>query len=357
MEERLYVEQLIAGSFVKYNRLSELIFNSFAGSTCTEINLFIDLNSVLKPMYSIDRWAYKSQSPYEIAATVINMCGHYRAFFKGLGVSTNIYIIYGLNCPNANSTYVSGYNSKFINSYIKKPDTTAMIEENLKILNIMCQYLPRIYFFDIGDCEVSSMIDYIITATNSKARGLENIVVTKDVLALQLIPEHDVRVLRPIKTKHGDESYITWNANLWPSFITLYRKDKDPKIRISNTFFPNVLAMTKVPERSMYSVFPVSKAIKAIDAGVRSGFLDETKFYNQATLNTALVAMDIRCNTAELEMRYRAINTHFQSTFVLPIEKPEFKKLRLIDLDDPASLKEIISKFFELTPIDLDRLR
>ena len=67
--------------------------------------------------------------------------------------------------------------------------------------------------------------------------------------------------------------------------------------------------------------------------------------------------MDIRCNTAELEMRYRAINTHFQSTFVLPIEKPEFKKLRLIDLDDPASLKEIISKFFELTPIDLDRLR
>ena len=48
---------------------------------------------------------------------------------------------------------------------------------------------------------------------------------------------------------------------------------------------------------------------------------------------------------------------YLNCTFVLPIEKPEFKKLRLIDLDDPASLKEIISKFFELTPIDLDRLR
>ena len=132
MEERLYIEQLIAGSFVKYNRLSEIIFKSFQGSNCTEINLFIDLNSVLKPMYSIDKWTYKSQGQYEIAATVINMCGHYRSFFRGLGVNTNIYIIYGLNCPNVNNTYVSGYNSKFINSYIKKPDTTAMIEENLK---------------------------------------------------------------------------------------------------------------------------------------------------------------------------------------------------------------------------------
>ena len=61
MEERLYIEQLIAGSFVKYNRLSELIFKSFQGSSCTDINLFIDLNSVLKPMYSIDKWTYKSQ--------------------------------------------------------------------------------------------------------------------------------------------------------------------------------------------------------------------------------------------------------------------------------------------------------
>lgn len=356
MEERLYIEQLIAGSFVKYNRLSELIFKSFQGSSCTEINLFIDLNSVLKPMYSIDKWTYKSQGQYEISATVINMCGHYRAFFRGLGVNTNIYIIYGLNCPSVNNTYVSGYNSKFINSYIKKPDTTAMIEENLKILNIMCQYIPHVYFFDIGDCEVSSMIDYLINTTNSRARGLENVVVTKDILALQLIPEHDVRVLRPIKTKNGDESFITWNANLWPSFINLYRKDKDPQIRISNTFFQNVLAMTKVPERSMYAVFPISKAIKAIDAGVRTGFLDETKFYNQATLNTALTAMDIQCNTADLEMRFRAINTHFQSTYVLPLEKPEFKRLRLVDLDDPVSLKEIVSKFFVNTPIDLDRL-
>ena len=356
MEERLYLEQLIAGSFVKYNRLSELIFKAFAGSNCIEINLYIDLNSVLKPMYSIDRWTFKSQGKYEIAATVINMCGHYRAFFKGLGVATNIYIIYGLNCPNINNTYVKGYNSKFISSYIKKQDTTAIIEENLEVLNIMCQYLPRIYFFDIGDCEVSSMIDYLITATNSKARGIESIVVTKDVLALQLIPEHDVRVLRPIKTKNGDESFITWNANLWPSFINLYRKDKDPQIRISNTFFPNVLAMTKVPERSMYSVFSVAKAIKAIDACVRSGFLDGTKFYNQATLNTALTAMDIPCNAADLEMRYRAINTHFQSTYVLPHERPEFKKLRLIDLDDPSTLKDIISKFFIAIPIDLDRL-
>ena len=37
-------------------------------------------------------------------------------------------------------------------------------------------------------------------------------------------------------------------------------------------------------------------------------------------------------------------------------EKPEFKILNLIDLDDPINLKEIVSKYFDKIPIDLDRL-
>ena len=41
------------------------------------------------------------------------MCGHYRDFFRMIGVATNIYIVYGLNCPSVNESYVKGYNEKF----------------------------------------------------------------------------------------------------------------------------------------------------------------------------------------------------------------------------------------------------
>lgn len=356
IQDAVYMEQLIAGSFVKYIRLSELITSAYAGSNCTEINLFIDLNSVLKQAYSVNAWGHKTSNRFEITSTILNMCGHYREFFRAIGVNTNIFLIYGLNCPNTNNTFVRGYNAKFVASYIKKPDLTALIEDNMSILNIISQYIPKVYFFDIGQCEVSSMVDYIIRVTNSKQRGIENIIISKDVLMLQMIPEHDVRVIRPVKNKNGDESYITWNANLWPSFIHNYRKNKEPSIIVSNTFFQNVLAMTSVPERGMYSLFSIPKVLKFIDVAVKSGFINGDQFYNQSTLNTVLTAMDIQCNTAELEMRFKAINTHFQSQYVLPLEKPEFKRLRLIDLEDIDTLKNIINKYFPNTPIDLDRL-
>ena len=353
------IEQMIAGSFVKYNRLSKIIEETYFGSQATELNLFIDLNSILKPLYSIDAWSYKYKHIYEIAATIINMCGHYRSFFKYLGVSTNIYLIYGLNCPTINDTFVKGYNSKFINSYIKKPDITELISSNLFILKLITQYIPKVYFFDIGNNEVSAMVDYIINYTKAEQNGIENLVISKDILMLQLVSEHNVRVLRPNKTRDdGDLSYISDKNNLIRRLCVEYRKGKNPEYNIHPCFLPNILTLVRLPERSIFGDTKISipKALKIIDQAVKNKFLNEGELYSQASMNTVLEAMDIPCNRNELDMKFKAINTHYQSTFVLLMEKPEFKRLRLIDLEDNVSLKEIVSKYFDKIPIDLDRL-
>ena len=98
------------------------------------------------------------------------------------------------------------------------------------------------------------------------------------------------------------------------------------------------------------------KSIYIVGGGAKNKFLNEGELYSQASINTVLEAMDIPCNRNELDMKFKAINTHYQSTFVLLMEKPEFKRLRFIDLDDNISLKEIASKYFDRMPIDLDRL-
>lgn len=354
------IEQMITGSFVKYTRLSKIINETYYGSNATEINLFIDLNSILKPLYSIDAWSYKYKHIYEIAATVLNMCGHYREFFKYIGVSTNIFLIYGLNCPTLNDTFIKGYNSKFINSYIKKPDITELISNNLAILKLITQYIPKIYFFDIGTNEVSAMVDYIINYISPlEQRETENLVISKDILMLQLVPEHNVRILKPNKTKEdGDLSYISDLNNLIRRFCVEYRKGREPDVNISPYFLQNILTMTRLPERSIYGDTKISipKAIHIIDQAVKNRFLVEGVLYTQSSMNTVLEAMNIQCNRNELDMKFRAINTHYQSKFILLTEKPEFKILNLIDLDDPINLKEIVSKYFDKIPIDLDRL-
>ena len=353
------IEQMITGSFVRYNRLSKIINETYYGSQATELNLFIDLNSVLKQLYSIDAWSYKYKHIYEIAGTVLNMCGHYREFFKYIGVRTYIYLIYGLNCPSVNDTFVQGYNSKFINSYIKKPDITELINNNLYIIKLISQYIPGVYFFDIGNNEVSAMVDYLINYTKSKEKGIENLVISKDILMLQLVPEHNARILRPNKTKDdGDLSYISDMNNLIRRFCVEYRKGKEPELNISPYFLQNLLTMTRLPERSIFGTTKISipKAIHIIDQGVKNRFLNEGILYTQSSMNTVLEAMDIQCNKVELDMKFKAINTHYQSTFVLLIEKPEFKRLNFVDLEDPYSLKEIVSKYFDKNPVDLDRL-
>ena len=357
-DSRIYMEQLIAGSFIRYEILYNLIMNSYAGSNCTEINLFIDLNSATKQLYSVDTWSYKRRNRYEIAATVVNMCAHYREFFRRLGVKTNIYLVYGLNCPNINTNLVKDYNSKFVNAYIKKKDIAEMMNDNLKILEYIVQNIPGIYFFNCGLNEVSAMIHHLITSL--RRPDVENIILSKDILMLQLVPEFNARVLRPLKGKENgnsiDISFIVDNNNFWQQFCTKYRKCNVPDKLVGNGFISNILAMTKVPERGLYSKMTISKAMKILDIGIQNRYINNNSIYTQSSINTVLEALDVDANKDELDLRYRAISTHYQAAYVLLNENPEFKRLRLVDLQDINGLKSIVSQYFADIPIDLDKL-
>lgn len=357
-DTKVYIEQLVSGSFIRYEVLYSLIMNSYSGSNCTEINLFVDLNSATKQLYSIDSWSYKYRNRYEMAATIINMCAHYREFFRRLGVKTNIYLIYGLNCPPINENLVKGYNSKFIGAYIKKKDTNELIADNLKVVEYITQNIPGVYFFNCGNNEVSAMIHHLISTL--KRPDVENIILSKDILMLQLIPEFNCRVLRPQKTRENDNtvdiSFIVDNNNLWEKFCTKYRNVNIPDNLIGTNFISNILAMTRVPERGLYSKLSISKVFKILNLGIANRYINNETLYTQSSINTVLEALDVSCNKDELDLRYRAISAHYQAAYVLLNENPEFKRLRLIDLQNINELKMIVSQYFSDIPIDLDRL-
>ena len=356
---KILPEQLIMGSAIKYATLSNLIAMSFAGSNCTEINLFIDMNSLLKKLYSVKEMELDNSDPYGLTAAIINLCGHYRVYFNSIGVMTNIYIIYGLNCPKMNETYIKDYNARSMADYMRKRDTTEIVNNNIRILKLLCQYLPKIHFFDIGYNETSTMVDYILkNIWLGKQINVENIILSKDVLMLQLIPSYNVRVLRPYKTpEQGDLSYIIDNNNLWQIYCANYRKTIMPKEIIPTGFFQNVLPMTRIPERNIYAMLNLGKCFTVIHSGIEVGFLqNDNRLYTQDVLNNILEAMDVPCNKPELIMRYRAVNPNYQSSYVLLMENPELKYLRLIEMNDPKSLNEICGKYFDNNPINLEAL-
>ena len=107
---KISISQIINYSYVKYDRLSELINLEYKGSNSSNINIFIDLYSILKPLYSaniiIDDYT-------EITSCIINMCAHYRYFFRSrYNVESRIYLIWSKNIPYKNKTLYPDSNIK-----------------------------------------------------------------------------------------------------------------------------------------------------------------------------------------------------------------------------------------------------
>lgn len=113
--EHVPVETILYGSFVKMDRMQQLTVNTFSNTSiasATNLNIFIDLYSVLKSIFSE---SYRTDiSDYtSITSGIVNMCSHYRTFFKRLSVRTKFYLIYSFNTCDINRKFVAGYNQKF----------------------------------------------------------------------------------------------------------------------------------------------------------------------------------------------------------------------------------------------------
>ena len=91
-DKSIPLEVFITKYFVKYNRLDQIIPYAFANSRATSIDLFIDLYGIYKGIFSRN-YVTRISDYTSFTSTLINMCCHYRTYFKLLGVTTKIFIV------------------------------------------------------------------------------------------------------------------------------------------------------------------------------------------------------------------------------------------------------------------------
>ena len=104
------IEQVVGGYNIRYDKLMELIPSYFAGSSATEINLYIDITPMIKQCCCDCNVADSKDKDIILVSSIINMCAHYRQFFKSrLGVYAHIYIVL--------SSMVTPYNKKHVKKY------------------------------------------------------------------------------------------------------------------------------------------------------------------------------------------------------------------------------------------------
>lgn len=355
--EMVSVENIIYGSFVKMNRLEPIVFETFSNTSiaaATELNIFIDLYSVLKSIFS-EHYRTNIDDYTAITSGIINMCSHYRSFFRRLSVNTKFYLVFSFNTCEINRKYFAGYNEEFYRkSQIKLFNDLAM--NNFELLDLICPYLPDIFFIKSPrNYESSVVIAHLIETIND---GNPNLIISKDLYPLQLCYLYPyTSYLYPIKRRGGLDESIMIPINEKPNFQYMFwkliadiRKFNVANIMdISPVNFPLFSAINKFPERNMVALGNVSTArnvIQKIVGNEHIKILPEQLYADQEISSKLQISL--------LESRMKALDVQF----MLPYYKqdPESKAIKFENLEDNQTVNMINSKFFSNNPLDLTKL-
>lgn len=353
-EKKLTVENVIYGGFVKYDRLQQQVFNTFSNTSiaaATHLNVFVDLYSILKSVFSehniIDISDYTA-----VTSGVINLCSHYRGFFKRLGVHTTFYLIASLNICDINRKFVMDYNEKYYSKFqIQK--FADMVNSNFDLLELLCPYLPDIHFVKSSrNFETSVIMAHIIETLND---GQPNLIISRDLYPLQLCYQYPyTSYLYPLKKFGVDESIMvpisekpSFRAEFWNLVSKVRKFDVNTVLEISPVNYVLFSAMNRFPERyitGITNVVSTKNYIRNIVGG-EDIIIQPAQLYenNSANLQVSVI-----------ESRMKALDVQF----MLPYYRndPESRSIQFKNLRDDSVINMINARFFAHNPIDISKL-
>lgn len=351
------VENIIYGSFVKMNRLEKITFETFSNTSiasATNLNIFIDLYSVLKSIFS-EHYRTDISDYTAITSGIINMCSHYRSFFRRLSVNTKFFIVHSFNTCDINRKFISEYNDVFFKkSQIKVFNDVAM--NNFELLDLICPYLPDIFFIKSSrNFESAVIIANIIETIND---GNPNLIISKDLYPLQLCTLYPyTSYLYPIKHRGGiDDSImipISEKQNFKYEFWNLVSNIRNVNVanfqNISPINFPLFSAMNRFPERNLQSLTSIATFRNFIERVI--GNKDIKIISDQLYTDLELIS---NVQVSLIESRLKTLDVQF----MLPYYKndPESKEYNFSNLNDDSAVNMINSKFFSHNPLDLQKL-
>jgi hypothetical protein len=141
--------------------------------------------------------------------------------------------------------------------------------------------------------------------------------------------------------------YEFWNN--FAKHRKLSEKTVEKLYTISPINYPLLISMHLFPERNLRSILDISNIIKFIShiAGDQDIKIQPMQFITDNELA-------YKYPVAAIESRYKAMDVQY----MLPFYKssPEAKNIRLLDLNDIATVNTIVSKYYANNPIDLQHL-
>ena len=340
------IEQIVGGYNIRYDKLMELIPAYFAGSSATEINLYIDITPIIKQCGCSCNISDTKNKDLILVSSIINMCAHYRQFFKSrLGVYAHIYIVL--------SGMTSPYNTKFIKEYRNSPKEIRsydynMINKTVDFLVLLTKYINSVYFINTAQ-EAGVAIYDLIATKKDRCCNFPDIILTKDIYDYQLAST-GAAILRPKKSMNGDISYIFGYNDVIQVYL-LERKITTEQSLCKAEMLPVIMALTRLPERYLRSLKSIPTIIKTLNKLIGIGIVPDTCTDIDYICNL-LEREKVKINNLEIQCRFNAISIISQY-YGLSTAGFQICIWDSANLYDPESLKQLNNVEFKDHPLDL----
>lgn len=351
------IESIIYSNFIRYDKLRELTLNQFSNSNANQLNIYIDMYTMIKSIY--DRNLIHEGSLF--ASMILNLAAHMRSYYwTRHQVSTNIYII-----MTSNSNTVSpepamvpewGESIKFITD----PKRSEILKWNIQLLKLLVPYFPRLHFI-YGSVESSIMINNLIRQNNNR---YPNIILSKDLMTWQ-IPSLDFNscVFRPHKSKNEDLSFCVNRQNVFEMWRhTVNHSKTQSSVVLPPEMLSLYIALTSFKNRGLNSYYS-SRTVPSMLWKLVEDRKISLGYNSPEAISKVLRSLEMKKDylkefesyTNNLLYRYNMVDLN-RLTMIYSNSPEANDKSWDYHKIDPDSIKEINDKYFINTPIDIIKL-
>lgn len=356
---------------VKYLTLNNL-FKKFDMSKMKSVNLFINLESVIGPIYREsfeETLSTCTKSEFDdnskcFISNIINLAAHYRAYFTRCRLVSNIifYITDTYSDPRLLTNRINNpkYRKYFFDKYVyddKFRRINDIMNNAVSYANTIADYIDRVFIVYSSTVEAST-IPFILK-DDSKLKANLNLFLTKDKYDLQYV-NHKGIIIWPDK----EESVILSRRNVM-SFLR-YKNDMDEadvRVNISPRLIPFMIAVLGNKKRNIEKIKGIGfkKLYKSIENLYLNGYIDDDipSSLNYESLNELIKDKQGFMPLAikdKIGYNYMTTDVERQAKLVQGSEVVLIKDM-IINKFDNGNIKRLNDKIFNDYPIQLQELR
>lgn len=345
-------ESIINSKKIKYSVLNPLLRDYLDCKIYNEINIFISLDTLINQFFNknINEKVniLKEKDKYFLSSELINVTAHYRHYFwSRYGIPSNYYIYYS-DIP---SVYNLRQDSNYKSSYYDKRDkdnqtyfmNNIMIEKNLKLISLLTEYIPNVYFVNTKGYEPDALPNLLIS--NIKDNDILNLVLSNNLIEFQNVELKNTLCIK----LNMDNSKIIRTDNI---IRTLFSTSKRKIItELSNNFFVPILAIVGYKKYDIKGVKGLGP-IKTINKIERSEILDRKFFNMEDFINSSVFEKN---DMSLVQNNFNILSFNNQRLNITPRQYNQIKD-QINNKSDNMSLMEINNEYYKDYPLMLIEL-